>query len=70
MSVVEHVEAINRAREALDWLEKHPSTSHTQLSQARDLVNKVHHLSNSDQYWATIFDLQDMVCGIYGGRPD
>lgn len=70
MSVVEHVTAINRARTALDWLEKHPATTRNQLGAARDLVNQAHNLNTHNEVWDAINALEDMVCGIYGGRPD
>lgn len=70
MSVVDQVEAIKQARQAMEWLEKHPDTTRRQLGKARDLLNRVHNLNDHEQIWDAVGDLESMVCGIYGGRPD
>lgn len=70
MQVVDRVKATKRANEAMQWLEKHPATTRSQLGAARDLVNGTHRLRDHDDVWDCIGALEGMVCGLYGGRPD
>lgn len=70
MTVIAHVTAINQAREAMDWLKKHPATSRQEIGAARDLLNQVHNLTDNEKVWDAIFELEGMVCRIYGGRPN
>jgi hypothetical protein len=69
MTVTEQVEAINRAHEAFDGLERHPSTTRAQLGAGQDLLNRVHNLADNNQVRNALDDLEDIVRGIYGGQP-
>lgn len=70
MTVRQHVTATARARQAMDWLTKHPAVTRQEIGAARDLLNKAHNLIDDEQVWDAIFEIEGMVCRIYGGRPD
>jgi hypothetical protein len=68
MTVVEHVKAINRAREAFARLERHPGTTRAQLGAGRDLINRIHNLDDNDQVRNALHSLEDIVSDI-SSRP-
>lgn len=69
MTVKDRIDAIKRAQHALTHLETHPSTRRDELGTARDYVNTACNVASEDAVWSAIFELEGLVCLIYGGRP-
>ena len=69
MSIDERATAIKRAKRALKALTGHPGTTRQQLGAARDRLNDCYRLTDADQVWEAVDDIEIIAAAVYGVPP-
>jgi hypothetical protein len=66
MTITERAKVIQRAKRALKALTEHPDTSRQQLGTARDRLEDCYRLTEADQVWKAVDDIEIIAATVYG----
>ncbi len=66
MRIDERTTAIRRAKRALKALTEHPDTTRQQFGAARDRFNDCYRLTDADQVWEAVGNIETIAAAVYG----